>query len=87
MRTYENGLSAHFRNDNWTQIQSACKRHGFQLPSEIVSAVMLEKHGAAVELLEHLYEHLSGKKILRKEDVRLCCRLIRLLHHWTNEHC
>ena len=70
MRTYENGLSSHFRNDNWTQIQSACNRHGFQLPSQIVSAVMLEKHGAAVELLELLYEHLSGKKLLRKEEVR-----------------
>ena len=70
MRTYENGLSSHFRNDNWTQIQSACNRHGFQLPSQIVSAVMLEKHGAAVELLELLYEHLSGKKLLRKDDVR-----------------
>jgi CH-like domain in sperm protein len=85
MRTYENGLSAHFRNDNWTQIQGACQRHGFQLPSEIVSAVMLEKHGAAVELLELLYEQLSGKKILRKEDVRFCCQLYCLVYFSANE--
>eukprot|EP00892_Ulva_mutabilis_P001221 jgi/Ulvmu1/1109/UM106_0026.1 len=30
---------------------------------------MREKHGAAVELLELLYEHLTGKKLLRAGDV------------------
>lgn len=70
MRSYENGRSSHFRNDNWMQIQDACRKHGFQLPAELVSGVMREQHGAAVELLELLYEHLTGKKLLRPGDVR-----------------
>lgn len=70
MRTYENGLSSRYRNDNWMQIQDSCRKHGFQLPGELVSAVMREQHGAAVELLELLYEHLTGKKLLRPGDVR-----------------
>lgn len=69
MRTYENGLSSHFRNDNWMQIQDACRKHGFQLPGELVSGVMREQHGSAVQLLELLYEHLTGKKLLRAGDV------------------
>lgn len=71
MRSYENGRSSHFRNDNWMQIQDACRKHGFQLPGELVSGVMREQHGAAVELLELLYEHLTGKKLLRPGEVQL----------------
>jgi CH-like domain in sperm protein len=71
MPSLNNGTSATSRNDNWDQIQRACKRNAFQLPPGTVRAVMQEQPGAAVALLELLYEHLTQKKLMRPENVRL----------------
>ena len=70
MHSYENGLSMHFRKDNWEQIQKTCRKKGFQLPNDIVKGTTSEEFGAAVALLELLYEHLTQKQIRRPEEVR-----------------
>lgn len=69
MYSYSNGTSTATRKDNWEQIQRACRRRGFVLPQDVVTACMEERCGAAVALLEQLYEHLTQKQIRRPEEV------------------
>jgi hypothetical protein len=38
------------------------RKHEVELPAKLVADTMAEAHGAACELLEHLYEVLTGKK-------------------------
>lgn len=70
MLTFSNGASAPCRADNWEQVQRACKRNAFRLPPKTVDAVIAEQPGAAVALVELIYEHLTQKKLTRPEDVR-----------------
>jgi CH-like domain in sperm protein len=70
MQAFSNGKSARCKADNWAQVQRACKRNAFMLPAATVDAVEQEQPGAAVALLELLYEHLTQKKLLRPENVR-----------------
>jgi len=71
MRTFDNGLSGHCRKDNWEQVQKVCRKKGFQLPQELVAGTSAQEFGAAVALLELLYEQLTNKHIRRPEEVRV----------------
>lgn len=71
MHSFTNGTSSDMRHQNWFMVQRACGRNGFQLPKVLVAAVQEEQPGAANELLEMLYEHLTGRQIRKPEEV--CC--------------
>jgi hypothetical protein len=75
MHSFTNDLSTSRRRDNWDQVQKVCKKQRFQLPHELVDGTMREELGAAVALLELLYEHLTQKQIRRPEEVRVHSRL------------
>lgn len=62
MHGFENGVSSHYKRDNWLQLQQFCERQGIQLPTDLVEGTMRGVHGASVALIEHLYELFTGKK-------------------------
>jgi hypothetical protein len=62
MHGFANGVSSHSKKDNWAQLQRFSERQGLSLPSDLVEGTMLGTHGAAVALMEHLYELFTGKK-------------------------
>jgi hypothetical protein len=62
LRSLQNGASEPVRRDNWAQAARVASKHGLRLPAALVAGAMQEKAGAAVALLELLYEQLTGKK-------------------------
>jgi hypothetical protein len=62
MTGYQNGTSSSCKQDNWQQIRRLCRKHELPLPEELVEGTMAGKPGAAITLLEHLYEVLTKKK-------------------------
>ncbi|KAG2429111.1 hypothetical protein HYH02_014149 [Chlamydomonas schloesseri] len=65
MHSFANATSSHFKRDNWTQLQTFCGRQGINLPGDLVEGCVQGVHGAAIALLEHLYEAFTGKKVPR----------------------
>ncbi|KAG2446391.1 hypothetical protein HXX76_000976 [Chlamydomonas incerta] len=65
MHSFANATSSHFKRDNWTQLQAFCGRQGINLPGDLVEGCIQGVHGAAIALLEHLYEAFTGKKVPR----------------------
>ena len=70
MHSYRNGTSTATRNDNWEQLQRACRKHGFAVPKDLVHACKAEEFGAAAAVLELLYEHFTQRQIRRPIEVR-----------------
>lgn len=70
MHSFANGTSSATRRNNWDMVQRACSRNSFLLPKDLVAAVQHEQPDAANELLEVLYEHLTGRQIRKPEEVR-----------------
>ena len=62
MHGFANAVSTHFKSDNWDQLVKYCSRQSIDLPADLVEGTMRGVHGAAVALLEHLYELFTGKK-------------------------
>ncbi len=62
MHGFANSVSSKYRVDNWAQLQKFCAVQAIDLPADLVEGTMKEVHGAAVALLEHLYELFTGKK-------------------------
>lgn len=62
MHSYQNGTSERCKRDNWQQIQRVCQKHKMQVPAKIVDGTITGQPGAAVSLLELLYEKFTGKK-------------------------
>ena len=62
MHGFANGVSSHYKKDNWAQLQRFCERQGIDLPADLVEGTMQGVHGAGVALIEHLYELFTGKK-------------------------
>lgn len=62
MHSYQNGTSERCKRDNWELIQRVCQRHELQLPTKLVEGTIQGEPGAAVSLLEYMYEKFSGKK-------------------------
>jgi hypothetical protein len=69
MHSYTNGKSQRSKNDNWELLQRACRKHGFAIPADLVAGCAGEEFGAALALLELLYEHLTQRKIRRPIEV------------------
>eukprot|EP00201_Polytomella_parva_P012923 CAMPEP_0175066878 /NCGR_PEP_ID=MMETSP0052_2-20121109/16768_1 /TAXON_ID=51329 ORGANISM="Polytomella parva, Strain SAG 63-3" /NCGR_SAMPLE_ID=MMETSP0052_2 /ASSEMBLY_ACC=CAM_ASM_000194 /LENGTH=204 /DNA_ID=CAMNT_0016333659 /DNA_START=39 /DNA_END=653 /DNA_ORIENTATION=- len=65
LHSYANVTSTANKRDNWIQIQKLCAKQGISLPADLVDGTLLGVHGAAVALLEHLYELFTGKKVQR----------------------
>ncbi|GFR41799.1 hypothetical protein Agub_g2566 [Astrephomene gubernaculifera] len=65
MHSFANATSSHYKRDNWTQLQVFCSKQGINLPGDLVEGALQGVHGAAVALLEHLYENFTGKKVPR----------------------
>ncbi|PNH07890.1 Spermatogenesis-associated protein 4 [Tetrabaena socialis] len=65
MHSFANATSSHFKRDNWAQLQTFCGKQGISLPADLVEGTVQGLHGAAIALLEHLYESFTGKKVPR----------------------
>ncbi|KAG2496684.1 hypothetical protein HYH03_005102 [Edaphochlamys debaryana] len=65
MHSFANATSSHFKKDNWEQLQIFCAKQGINLPSDLVAGTQEGVYGAAVAMLEHLYESFTGKKVPR----------------------
>lgn len=62
MHSYQNGTSERCKHDNWELIQKVCQKNEHQLPAAVVEGTIKGEPGAAVRLLELLYEKFTGKK-------------------------
>jgi hypothetical protein len=62
MHSYQNGTSERCNRDNWEQLQRVAQRKELQLPAKIVEGTVQGQPGAAVSLVELLYEKFTGKK-------------------------
>lgn len=62
MHSYQNGTSERCKRDNWEQLQRVANKNELQLPPKIVEGTVQGQPGAAVALLELLYEKFTGKK-------------------------
>ena len=62
MHGFANAVSSHYKSDNWDQLVKYCSRQSIDLPADLVDGTKRGVHGAAVALLEHLYELFTGKK-------------------------
>ena len=62
MHSFSNACSSTNKRDNWVQLQHFCERQGIDLPDDLVEGTISGTYGAAVALLEHLYESFTGKK-------------------------
>lgn len=67
MHGYANAVSSHYKNDNWKQLKLLCDKQGIALPHDLVEGTSKGVHGAAVSLIEYLYEMFTGKKVQRME--------------------
>mmetsp|Transcript_26395 Transcript_26395/g.57593 ORF Transcript_26395/g.57593 Transcript_26395/m.57593 type:complete len:224 (-) Transcript_26395:569-1240(-) len=65
MHSFANAVSSHYKRDNWAQLKRFCDKQGINLPPDLVEGTIQGVHGAAVALLEHLYELFTGKKVQR----------------------
>ncbi|KAL3141278.1 hypothetical protein ABBQ38_003613 [Trebouxia sp. C0009 RCD-2024] len=63
LHSFSNGTSTSTRNDNWRQIQKVCSQKKLPLSSHSVQGTTQGSPGAAVALLEHLYEKLTKKSV------------------------
>ena len=62
MHSFANATSSHFKRDNWNQLLAFATKQGVNLPAELVEGSLQGVHGAAIALLEHLYEVFTGKR-------------------------
>lgn len=69
MHGYANAVSSHYKNDNWKQIKILCDKQGVELPRDLVEGTSKGIHGAAVSLIEYLYEMFTGKKVQRMVEM------------------
>uniref|UniRef100_A0A383WQE5 Calponin-homology (CH) domain-containing protein n=1 Tax=Tetradesmus obliquus TaxID=3088 RepID=A0A383WQE5_TETOB len=63
MHSYQNGTSGRCKRDNWEQLQRVANKNELQLPPKIVEGTVQGQPGAAVALLELLYEKFTGKNV------------------------
>jgi hypothetical protein len=62
MHSFANATSSHFKRDNWNQLLAFAAKQGVNLPAELIEGSLQGVHGAAIALLEHLYEVFTGKR-------------------------
>lgn len=62
MHSYQNGTSERCKRDNWELIQKVCQKNELLLPTPVVEGTIQGEPGAAVSLMELLYEKFTGKK-------------------------
>lgn len=62
MHSYQNGTSERCKRDNWEQIKRVCQKNELSIPSNVIEGTIHGEPGAAVSLMELLYEKFTGKK-------------------------
>lgn len=65
MHTFSLSVSSKETSENWRLIKIICEKQGIEIPSDLIEGTGKGVHGAAVALLEHLYELFTGKKLQR----------------------
>lgn len=63
MHSYSTGLSTRTKVDNWQQLLRFFQRKGIAIPEHLAEETIRGTHGAASEILDLLYEQLTGKKL------------------------
>lgn len=69
MHAFDNGLSTHVKADNWSQLKKFFNRRRLKVPDDLVDAVLKSVHGAAVELMELLFQLFTRKSVQRIPDI------------------
>lgn len=62
MHSYQNGTSERCKLDNWDQIRKACHKNALLIPDKLIEGAVQGTPGAAVAVLETLYEKFTNKK-------------------------
>mmetsp|Transcript_29055 Transcript_29055/g.40125 ORF Transcript_29055/g.40125 Transcript_29055/m.40125 type:complete len:274 (+) Transcript_29055:40-861(+) len=65
MHSFENGSKTVIKVDNWRQLKEFFKKNELKVADPIVEGTIKGLHGAAVELVELLYEMFTGKRVQR----------------------
>eukprot|EP00242_Pyramimonas_sp_CCMP2087_P005462 CAMPEP_0198206094 /NCGR_PEP_ID=MMETSP1445-20131203/9616_1 /TAXON_ID=36898 /ORGANISM="Pyramimonas sp., Strain CCMP2087" /LENGTH=196 /DNA_ID=CAMNT_0043878641 /DNA_START=268 /DNA_END=858 /DNA_ORIENTATION=- len=63
LHSFDNGPSMATKKDNWEQLQKFFLKQGLKIPANLVEATEKGIQGAAQQLVEHLYELFTGKRI------------------------
>lgn len=63
MHSFSTGLSTNAKVDNWQQLLRFFQRHGVHIPEELVEGTIRGEHGCAVDVLERLYQSLTGRSL------------------------
>jgi hypothetical protein len=62
MHSYQNGTSERCKQDNWDQIRKVCQKNDLLIPDKLIEGTIHGAPGAAVSVLETLYEKFTHKK-------------------------
>lgn len=65
MHSISTSVSSKETKENWRLIKIICDKQGIELPSDLIEGTRTGVHGAAVALLENMYELFTGKKLQR----------------------
>ena len=65
MHSISTSVSSKETKENWRLIKLICDKQGIELPSDLIEGTRTGVHGAAVALLERMYELFTGKKLQR----------------------
>eukprot|EP00798_Chlamydomonas_sp_ICE-L_P025281 gene25281-10934_t len=65
MHSFSNVTATVNKRNNWDQLKTYCERQEIDFPVDLVEGTLAGVHGAAVALIEHLYEVFTGKKVQR----------------------
>eukprot|EP00241_Pyramimonas_parkeae_P012938 CAMPEP_0114239228 /NCGR_PEP_ID=MMETSP0058-20121206/8346_1 /TAXON_ID=36894 /ORGANISM="Pyramimonas parkeae, CCMP726" /LENGTH=287 /DNA_ID=CAMNT_0001351391 /DNA_START=116 /DNA_END=980 /DNA_ORIENTATION=+ len=68
MHSFDNGNSTKTKDDNWAQIQKTLNKLALNLPCHMIEGTCKGLHGAAHDLLECLFEMLTGRKVQPRTD-------------------
>ncbi|GBG31301.1 Spermatosis-associated protein 4 [Hondaea fermentalgiana] len=65
MHNFSTGTSMTSKNDNWFLLKKLLARLGIDCSKDLVTEIVHSKSGAAVELVERLFTHLTERKVHR----------------------
>lgn len=63
MHSYQSCTNTEMKVDNWRQLKEFFREKGLKIQNPVIEGTIKGLHGSAVELMEHMYELFTGKKV------------------------